>query len=53
MSDELEARVDRVQRTQVFILAALLVLCVIVGLVFILMFIQTVSHQGVPLRVAL
>jgi len=49
MSDELEARVDRVQRTQVFILAALLVLGVIVGLVFIL----TVSHQGVPLRVAL
>jgi len=49
MSDDLEARVDRMQRTQVFMLAALLVLGVIVGLLFIL----TIGHQGVPLRVAL
>ena len=49
MSDDLEARVDRMQRTQVFMLAALLVLGVIVALLFIMV----VGDQGVPLRVAL
>ena len=48
MSDDLEARVDRMQRTQVFMLAALLVLGVIVALLFIMV----VGDQGVPLRVA-
>ena len=49
MSDDLEARVDRMQRTQVFMLAALLVL----GVIFALLFIMVVGDQGVPLRVAL
>ena len=48
MSDDLEARVDRMQRTQVFMLAALLVFGVLLALLFIL----TVGDQGVPLRVA-
>jgi len=49
MSDDLEARVDRMQRTQVWILAALLAF----GVILSLLFIMTVGDQGVPLRVAL
>ena len=48
MSDDLEARVDRMQTTQVFMLTALLVLGVIVALLFIMV----AGNQGVPLRVA-
>ena len=49
MSDDLEARVDRMQRTQVWILAALLAF----GVILSLLFIMVVGDQGVPLRVAL
>ena len=49
MSDDLEARVDRMQRTQVWILAALLAFGVLLALLFIL----TVGDQGVQSGVAL
>jgi len=49
MSDDLEARVDRMQRTQVWMLAALLVFGVLLALLFIL----TVGDQGVQSGVAL